>query len=269
MAASKQIAIKETDIQGYLTSIKGNLRAYAQGGFAEDEFIRSAMMAISESNELRDCLKSDAGKMSLYKSLKYGASTGLSLNPHSGHAALIPYSGKVQYQVMKNGMIELALQSGKVEFITSDTVRENDEWEIEKTPAGDKYKFKPARKSRGAIDGVFAACVMKDGTSHVKYMDADQIAEHRKKYSSRTQMPEEGYALKTVMKSLLRGLAISADLDRAVGADDANEYGETQMRDVTDPVNESEAIAEEIETQDEKKAEEKKTDDDSDKLDIF
>jgi recombination protein RecT len=255
---SNQLTVTDKTIGGYLQGVQANLSGYNQRGNM-DELIRSAMLMISESDQLRECLKTENGKNSLYHGLKFAAATGLSLNPQEGKAALIAYNGKVQYQVMKNGLVELAMQSGKVAFITSDTVRENDTFDISKTMEGDKYSYSPARKNRGEIDGFFAAVKLKDGTCHVKYMEKSEIDAHRDKYSaifkakpqaSPWSKSYEGMGLKTVIKAMFRSLAISPEIDKAVGTDDQEEVRE--MKIVSEPGFASSDIKEKIEAADTK-----------------
>lgn len=204
----------------YLKKFEGAIEGYAMRDYNRTAFLKSAMIAITSSNDLAECLRTDAGRVSLFHALRYAASTGLSLNPQEGKAALIPYGGKIQYQVMKNGLVELALASSKVEFLTSDYVRKNDKFAISKSSSGDSYEFSPALDDRGALRGFFAVLKFKNGVTHVKYMTADEVDEHRKKFSASTKMPEIGYGVKTVLKSLLRSVQISPDVDNAIGADD-------------------------------------------------
>lgn len=240
--SEKQLAVSEHDVGNYLQSIAGNLTGYGAHGFDANHFAKSAMLAIVESEPLTKAIATNQGKASLYHALRYGASTGLSLNPQEGKAALVPKGGKILYWIMKNGMIELAMKTGKVAFITCDTVRDGDDFTISKTMDGDKYAFSPARKDRGDIDGYFAAVKLTDGTTHVKYMTAGEVSGHRKNYSSNSAMPEEGYGLKTVMKAMLRNVNITPELSEAIGMDDAMEYG---PRNVTpEPVAASEDIKE-------------------------
>jgi len=192
---------------------------YAIRTYDQSAFLKSAMIAIVDNPDLAGCLKTDQGKLSLYSALRYAGTTGLSLNPQQGEAALIPYGGKISYQIMKNGMITLALESGAVEFITADIVRANDEFTPPANP-NDNYTYRPARKDRGPIDGFFAVMKLKSGSLHMKWMTLEEINEHRKKYSEKTRMPEIGYGLKTVLKALLRSVKISDVLDQAIATDD-------------------------------------------------
>jgi len=253
---SKAVVVRESDIGKYLQDISSNLSGYAMRNYNTEGFLKSVMLAIVESKELTDALKTPGGKSTLYQALRFAASTGLSLNPQEGKAALIAYSGKITYQIMKSGMIELAMQSGKVDFITSDTVRESDNFSIEKTMDGDRYSFIPARKDRGEIDGFFAAIRLTTGAVHVKYMTKKEVEDHRDSFSSYFKAKKsgpwktsfEGMGLKTVLKALFRGLNIAPEIDAAVNNDDAEISSFPNMQDVTpdEPGTTSDEVKEEI-----------------------
>ncbi len=219
-------------VSSFLTVAQENISRYAARSYAQNEFLASASLAISETPSLRKCLENKQGKESLYAALKYAAVTGLSLNPTEGKAALIPYAGKVQYQIMKNGLIELAMSSGAVKFITSDTVRKHDEFKLTKMPEGDSYEFSPALTGRGEIIGFFSAVKLKTGDTHVSYMSDEEVKDHRDRYSSMFKANPgsspwsksyEGMGLKTVIKRLFRNVNISPEIDAAIGADDQSE----------------------------------------------
>jgi len=223
---------KKSDLVLFQETYQKNLEQYALGKYKKQEFWASFKLAVMENQDLQRALKTDAGKISLASAMRFAISTGLSLNPQEGKAALITYGDVIQYQVMKNGIIELAMQSGKVEFVTADIVRANDEFRISKTGNGDEYAFNPARKNRGDVDGYYAAMKMKDGVTHVMYMEKSEVADHAGKYSALFRVKPEkspwsksfdGMALKTVLKRLFRNIVISKELTAAVSGDDENE----------------------------------------------
>jgi recombination protein RecT len=206
------------------------LSEYAVRKYDQTAFLKSAMLAIESNPELKKCITTDIGKASFIQSLRYASTTGLSLNPQEGKAAIIPrktkqgdkYVDVVTYQVMKNGMIDLALESGKVEFIEADYVKKNDHFTgIRKTMDGVNYEFSPALKDRGELIGFFAVMKMKSGATHGKWYTLQEINDHRKQYSEKSYMPEIGYGLKTTVKALLRSVSISAEIDAIVKTDDA------------------------------------------------
>jgi phage RecT family recombinase len=215
--------------QTFLQTFGKSLDQYAIREYNQTAFLKSAMLAIVSNADLQSCLKTDEGKLSLFSALRYAATTGLSLNPQEGKAALIAYGGKVQYQVMKGGMVDLALDSGKVEFIQADYVCANDKFTVKKTSAGDFYEFEPALQNRGDVIGFYAALTMKNRTTHVKWMTKAEVEHFRDAYSAMYRAKPDsspwkksflGMGVKTAVKALLRSLSISDELDNAIGADD-------------------------------------------------
>lgn len=211
-----ELTINEKTIGEWIEKSEESLSKYATREYNKDSFFKSAMLAINESKELKECMSTKSGQLSIFNSLRYAASTGLSLNPQEGAACLIAYKGQCKYQIMKNGMIDLVMESGKVDFISSDAVHENDDWEIIKTMNGDNFTFVPDRTERGKIQGFFAALRMMNGIGHVKYMTAKQIDDHRKTYSKYNKLNEEQYGNKTILKALLIGLNISKELNISI-----------------------------------------------------
>jgi len=228
-----KLAARDNDIYSYLSDNKKSIMRYAVRKYDHSDFLRTAMLCISESKNLQKCLTTDAGKTQLYHSLKLAATTGLSLNPQEGKACIVAYEyqGKMvaNYQIMKKGMIQLLMETGKVKYITAETVRENDEFKISKSMDGDTYTLTPALKNRGPSIGCFAACRLTDNTTYVVYMSDDEIQEHYSKYAvskkegAAWNKSREGMALKTVLKKLVRNLHLSDASSAGIGADDAAE----------------------------------------------
>jgi len=231
-------ALTKTDnvgqmLQDYSQSLKG----YAVREYNQTAFLKSVMIAVADSEELQKTIQTEPGKRSFFNALRYASTTGLSLNPQEGKAALVAYGGKCSYQIMKNGMIELVQQTGKVEFIEADYVRENDQFRFSKKISGIDYEFTPALKDRGEVVGFFAVMKLRDGATHGKWFTVEEVEEHRKKFSSRSQMPPIGYGLKTVIKALLRSVSISTEFDTMIGSDDITEPDDTRGT-TADDVNE-------------------------------
>lgn len=253
--------------QEYMTKMLPGLTALAQRKYDPNSWARTVVLAIVESAELTKCLSTAAGKSSLYHALKFAATTGLSMNPQEGKCALIAYGGKIQYQVMKNGLIDLALADPKVKNFRTLTVREHDDFTIRQTLDGDEFDFSPNTTDRGEIIGFFAALKMEDGPSYVKYMTKAEVEKHRDQYSAMFKSKNkanspwthsfEGMGEKTIAKALLRTTSISSDLDILVGTDDK---AEAEMIDITPEKSLEEQVVEEqpvIEAEKVEKAEEK------------
>jgi recombination protein RecT len=201
---------------------------------------QDASLAIIENDDLRACMTTEDGRISLVRALQRSATSGLSLNPQKGESALVPISGKVNFWPMKNGIIKAALETGALEFVESNTIFSGDSFSIKKTAKGDDYDFTPSMKERGIPVAYFAVAVLKSGRSVVEYWDKQQVEDHKKKYGkgynnqkSAWNTNFDGMAEKTVLKALLTGLHLPPAVARLIDQDNAAE--EETMRDVTEP----------------------------------
>ena len=224
---SNEIAMIEQDVEDFLNKSEKNLEQYKLREYNTRGFIKSAQLCIVDNRDLQACMKTKEGKISLYHALMFAASTGLSLNPQEQKACLVPYNGKIKYQIQKGGMVELALDSGTIKKIYADTVRENDSFEITKKTQGDEYISKPALVNRGGIKGFFASLTTIDGDSHVLFMTNEEMIEHKNKYGRGINKPDsawnksfKGMGEKTVIKALLRKINISAPVSAMIGHDE-------------------------------------------------
>ena len=173
-------------------------------------------------------MQTTEGQKSVLQSLKMVASTGLSLNPQKGEAALVPYNGKCTYQIMKDGYISLAMRTGRVQYICSEEVFDKDEFSISKTMNGDAFDFKPNLRSRGELIGFFAAIQYMDDQGvmqcRVEYMTHEQMEEHRDAFRADKTKKNGPWGTnfasmgrKTVLKRLLTKNKISDKLKDEIG----------------------------------------------------
>jgi phage RecT family recombinase len=213
---------------------KDKILSQAKRKYDKDTFMASVHMVVHENNDFEKCVQTETGKGLLYGALCRAAVSGLSLNPQEGLAALITYhSNKLKaqvtnYQVMKNGMIELAMETDKISYLTSDVVHKNDHFKLKKTVDGDKFEFEPNLDDRGPARGYMALIVMTDGFTQCEYMSLGQVKEHKEKSSAgRQDSPWEKWfdsmGMKTVIKSLLKKVHIGKILDPMINADDLGE----------------------------------------------
>lgn len=223
---SNQLAIAEKQAQDLLNKEWGVLKKYSR---TTDnmalEITRTATLAIMESPKLQDALKTEKGQISFVHSMKLALRTGISLNPQEGKAALIPYGGEIKYQIMKNGMVEIAMASPNVKMLSAKVVFENDKFKLWEDENGCHYTFEPALSNRGKALGYVAIIVFKDGGVSSEYMSVEQVREHKKKYvkydSDAWKNSEDGMGKKTVIKLLLRNVSVSSEVSEAVGIDDS------------------------------------------------
>lgn len=196
-----------------------------------NNFLNSFMLAVEENEHLQNAILDPKSRVDVINSLKRAASNGLSLNPQDGMAGIHAYFSKkkkryvTSYQIYKNGMIQLAMETGKVIFLDADTVYEGDFFEIEKTINGDVYKHIPALKERGEIAGYYSGIKLDNGLTKVTWMTADQMKNHSQRYAaslepgSAWEKSFEGMGKKTVLKLLLRNIHLPK-IKEAVTLDD-------------------------------------------------
>jgi len=237
---SNEIAITDQVIKQNLSAWAPDLLYFMPDKPKLKAFIQSAALAIFENADLREALGTSQGKLSLFRALERGVASGLSLNPQEGKAALVCIQGKVEWWPMKNGLIELAHESGKVEYIAAETVYAKDRFSLTKTAHGDDYIFEPALKDRGDPVLYFAVLALLAGRSVVKMMTMEQVQSHMKKYGKGTANPKSawasnfnGMAEKTVLKAVLHSTYLGKAVQDALDVDDLNE--QPPERNVTEP----------------------------------
>ena len=226
MAETTAIAVTEQKMQEYVNDVVPALvKNYSVRPYDAQVWIRTVKLCIVESPELMACLQTDAGRISLKHALRFAATTGLSLNPAEGKAALVTIKGKVYYWPMKNGLVELVLNTGAVERVRMNAVRAQDHFRINETMDGDTYEFSPNVKTRGDIIGFFCAIKLKTGPSLVEYMTAEEVRAHRDQYGKGLDRSDsawkssfEGMGIKTVVKRAIKRLALPPEAEKVVDA---------------------------------------------------
>ena len=238
---------KTTSVEMKNQLVRDGIVELVPGGMGTvDAVMASLKIAMVDSPRLKNCLDSDVGRLSLYNAMRKAVRVGYSLNPQEGLAAIIPYHRKKEnvttanYQIMKNGMVKAALESGQVDAVDVEVIRENDRFEISKSDTGDHYSFSPALKDRGDVIGYSAFIKLKNGTSSIKYMTAEEVTEHRKLHSKDSAMPVIGYGKKTVLKACLRDLSLP-ETNQVIGFD-----AEEQLEIQYEAVGETKPVAEEM-----------------------
>jgi len=234
--ANNQITIKDSQI---LTNINGwgnerILPLYQGSNF--EAWKQDAALAVIENDDLRACITTEVGKISMIRALQRSATSGLSLNPQKGESALVAINGKVNFWFMKNGLSKMALRTGALQYLQSDTVYDGDTFVLKKTAKGDDYEFTPDLDNRGNAKGFFAVAVLKDGRTIVEYWSLSQAEEHKKKWGKGLNNPTSAWNKnpnamheKGVLKALITGLQLP-ELVSVIEID--NNY--ESIRDVTD-----------------------------------
>jgi phage RecT family recombinase len=235
--------IKFEQIKPTINTWKKTILSNAILEYDKNVFMRDVQIAFNfgeNADKLRDCFKKDFGALTVYYSLSVAARTGLSVNPQLNYAALVPYWDNdhkcytCSYQIMKDGLIKLARDTGQIIDFRTITIRENDELEIFQSSDGDEWKLKQARHERGELDSFLAYCEKNNGKKYVYRMTISEVNDWAHRYASKKdgnlrytwQQSFEGMALKTVAKRLISSLNLSADMRDVVRLDEQIETGQ-------------------------------------------
>lgn len=140
------------------------------------------------------------------------ASLDLSINPNLGLAALVPYGGQCQFQLMRDGLVELANRTGMFEYIVNECVYEGEL--VEKNRFTNTYVFDETKRVSDRICGYMAAFKLTNGGTHTVYWTVEECKAHGLKYSKTFNLPSgqwatnfDAMAKKTVLKHLLKKYA--------------------------------------------------------------
>jgi recombination protein RecT len=152
------------------------------------------------------------------------ASLDLSLDPNLGMAALVPFAGKAQFQIMYKGLIQLSIRTGQYSRIG---VTEIYKGQLKsENPLTGEYEFDFSVKS-DVIIGFAAYFKLSNGFEKTEYWSIDKTKAHGKKFS---QTFKKDYGLwkddfssmgkKTVIKSLLNTWGVkSIEMQQAIKFD--------------------------------------------------
>jgi phage RecT family recombinase len=229
MAETTAITITDEQVRGDVVRFSNSYIKPIYRGRDYEGWMMDAVLCVLQNDELKKTIQSTEGKALFVRSLQLSAASGLSLNPQKGESCIVAYSGnkgaRVNFMPMKNGIVKMAMRTGKVSKIESGTIFEKDLFIPKKTSEGDKYEWTPAIKDRGPARAYFAFAKLSDGTGVLEYWEKTQVEEWARKYGNgkvwddakRKYLDQfkadsawgksfDGQAEKTVIKALLRGL---------------------------------------------------------------
>jgi len=191
-----------------------------------ERFTRIAITATSRTPRLLDCTPASMMKCLLDLS-------AMGLEPDNRRAYLIPYGKEATLIVSYMGLIELIRRSGDVISIRAETVCENDEFTWENGQISHKIDW---RKSRGAMQAVYAEAIMKSGEKQTAVMTKSEVESIRDKSKASGSAPWTQHfdemAKKTAVRRLSKMMPLSSEIMDQVSRDD--EYA--GMRNVTPPI---------------------------------
>jgi len=162
------------------------------------------------------------------------AQTGLEPGP-IGHAAIVPYKGKAQWQAMFKGLLHLTYRSNKVSAAQAGVVYEADEFDFEEGSAASVHWKRSLAEDRGARVAAFASINPHQGPPLVRVAGWHEIERIRKQYSKDPRSDAawvtetDEMACKTMLKRTLKLAPISVEAGLAISYDDQSDLGKEQV----------------------------------------
>lgn len=203
---SKAVARKQEQAPGVgavLKRMEPEFRRALPDSIPPERFTRLALTAFNSNPDLRRC-----STESFLGALLTCAQLGLEPNTPTGEAYLIPYGTVCTFVPGYQGLAKLAWQSGQVEEMYAEPVFERDTFSYRLGLHRDLVHEPFTGGDRGSFVGVYAVVKMKGGGVAFDFMTAEQLEEHRRRYSKqRGKSPwDEGYWMhrKTVLKQVLK-----------------------------------------------------------------
>lgn len=157
------------------------------------------------------------------------AAIGISLNPATAHAYLVPREGRICLDISYRGLVKLATDIGAIKLAKAVLVYEGDEFASNGPFDLPDHKYNPFDKDRSnakdpleKLVGGYCAAKLSDDTWLVEFMSADEIIEVRnssKAYKSGKSCPWVGpwageMAKKTLVKRAYKSWPQSAGKER-------------------------------------------------------
>lgn len=189
------------------------------------DFTRECLFARQQLLK-NDCTLKVAGNNpnSLQGAILNVAAIGISLNPASQHAFLVPRKGSICLDISWRGLVKLATDCGAIKWAKAELVYENDTFEMNSICEPPTHKYDPFG-DRGELRGGYCLARLSDDTFMVEAMPVSEI--HKIRDTSEAykrgggpwvDWPEE-MAKKTIVKRAYKSWPQSTNrerLDKAV-----------------------------------------------------
>jgi recombination protein RecT len=235
--AENQVAVQQPQVGVQALNKKLNSEAM-QKKFAEMLGKKSVGFLSSVSNIVTNSkLLEKAEVDSIILAAAQAAALDLPINPNLGYAAIVPFTDTktrrclAQFQLMRDGFVELALRTGQVVAIVNEPVYEGEL--VSHNRFKDEYIFDETKRTSDKVIGYMAYAKLANGFEKTVYWDVERCKSHALKYSQTFKKGFglwrdnfESMALKTVLKHLIKKyLPKSIEMMQAVEYDGATIKG--------------------------------------------
>ncbi len=189
-------------------------------------FIASVIGAVNNNSALQK-----ADPASVFGSAMIAATLNLSVVPTLGQAAIVPYKGNAQFQIMVRGLVQLAQRTGLYKTINAGEVYA-DEYDGEDLLTGDVtfHRVHGGDRDNGRVEnivGYFAYFETTTGFKKTEYWTKEDVINHGKRFSKSFNNGPwkdnfDAMAKKTVLKSLINHygpMSVDTQLAQAISKD--------------------------------------------------
>lgn len=222
---------KKDSFKDYMQKLAPTFQSVMPKGFTSERLVQMAISARNQTPKLAEC------DMSSFLSCCLRCAS-LGLEPSAvdglGNAYILPYkdkSGKMlaQFQLGKNGMLELVQRSGLVSTIRTQCVYEGDDFDYYEDEGGLHFHYRPnleAPHGEANLKLVYLSAHMKDGASVFLAMSKNEVDAIKARSKAQSFSPwktdYEAMAEKTVIRRAFnRGLLPrSVEVARVVSQDE-------------------------------------------------
>ncbi|OCR99058.1 hypothetical protein A9K75_08585 [Campylobacter fetus subsp. testudinum] len=188
----------------------------------------SNLLRLYSTTTLKDCTP-----ISVFGAAIQAAYLNLDLDPILGQAYVIARKGKATFQTGYQGLIELIRRSGELQNFNTVLVYDKEDFSLEYTIDGIKFKHTPKSPSnRGnKIVGGYLIAQLKNGGTHFEWMwreEIDTIAKASTGYNtdySPWKTSFEAMAKKTIIRRAAKYLPKTIELAKVISIEESQEIG--------------------------------------------
>lgn len=171
----------------------------------------TSVMSVAQNN----ALLAKAEPNSVVLAAGQAAALDLPINPNLGYAAIVPYNDKksgkclAQFQIMRDGWVELAMRTGQVVAIANECVFDGEL--VSQNRFTDTYIFDESKKKSNKIIGYMAYIRLVNGFEKTVYWTIEQCKAHGARYSKSFSQDSslwktdfDSMAKKTLLKYIIK-----------------------------------------------------------------
>lgn len=199
---------------------RDRLTAILPEGFSPERFAKIALVAYSQSPELKRCRPE-----SILLEVMKAAELGLEIGKPLDLCHLVPFGGECTLLVDYKGMLELARRTGEFLAVDARVVHDADAFELHYDPTPVFFHRPHLGADRGQPTHVYAYARLRSGELQFEIMTVAEVEAIRRGARSANSPAWKNHygemARKVALKRLLKRLPRSPHLARAVELDDA------------------------------------------------